>query len=138
QIKKLSKKDSLFEKFLSLRSESYLQLHEYDLGIKDYLLLIQIEPKQIKYYVGLSYLYGEAKQYTNCINILKRALKLDDKYVYTWNNLSYYSSQAGNYDDAINYANEGLKYTTDPSWEGALLNNKGYGYIGLKRYSEAL
>jgi tetratricopeptide (TPR) repeat protein len=138
QIKKLNTQDALLERFLSIRAASYQELKDYKPAIQDYTNLIKLRPRETGNYVGLSYLYGAIYQYDKSIEVLKIALKLNTKDIYTLNNLSYYSSQAGKYDDAINYANEGLKYVTGSEWRGALLNNRGYGYIGLKKYTEAL
>jgi len=138
ELKKLSPKNTLFTKFLSLRADSYRESGNFTAGIQDFTALIEINPKNISYYVGLSYMYGSIKLYRNCLSALEKALIIEPKNIYTFNNLSYYSSQAGNYNEAIKYANEGLKYVIDPMWKGALLNNRGYGYIGLKAYKEAL
>jgi len=134
----LNSKDTVFEKFLSLRANCYLEIHEYDQSINDYINLIKLYPKKTMYFTGLSYLFGEKKQYNKSIDILNKALNIDAKDIYVLNNLSYYSSQLNKFDDAIRYANDGLRHTGDPQWRGALLNNRGYGYIGLGKYSDAL
>jgi tetratricopeptide (TPR) repeat protein len=138
QLGELNTRDTLFEKFLFLRASAYLESNNYSPAIRDYISLTKMNPKRTKYYVGLSYLYGSIGQYENCLNVLKSALEIDPKEIYTLNNLSYYSNQIGNYDAATKYANEGLKYVTEPAWKGALLNNRGYSDIGLKKYIEAL
>lgn len=138
ELTKLRVNDTLFEKFLALRANIYQSMQENGLAIRDYLNLIRIKPNKTMYFTGLSYLYGEIKQYDKSIDVLMRALKLDARDIYVLNNLSYYSSQLYKFEDAINYANEGLKNTNDAEWRGALLNNRGYGYIGLEMYNNAL
>lgn len=138
ELAKLNVTDTLFEKFLFLRATEYLVLHEHTKAINDYLHLIKIKPNKPMYLTGLSYLYGEIKQYDKSIDVLMRAFKLDARDIYVLNNLSYYSSQLNRFEDAINYANEGLKNANDAEWRGALLNNRGYGYIGLGKYNDAL
>lgn len=138
EIPKLNEKDSLYEKFLSLRASNYMQIKDYDHSIDDYLTLIRIKPEKTMYYIGLSYLYGETLQYKKCIDILKLALSVNDTDIYVLNNLSYYSNQIGYYVDGMKYAAIGLKYANNSEWKGALLNNKGYSYIGLGKYQDAL
>ncbi|MDB5111864.1 MAG: repeat protein [Mucilaginibacter sp.] len=138
ELEKLQPKDSLFEKFLFLRASSYTELQDFQSGIKDYLVLVQVYPRQISYYVGLSYMYGQIGNYKDCISILEKTLTLEPENIYTFNNLSYYSSRDGNYNEALKYADDGLKFVTDSTWKGALLSNKGYGLIGLKKYKDAL
>jgi len=138
QLTTLGSKDTLYKKFLHLRIDSYIELKYFDLGIKDYLKLTEIEPNELTNYVGLSYLYGETNDFSDCIIVLEKALEINPIDVYTFNNLSYYSSQMGNYASAVKYAQDGLKIVIDPVWKAALLNNEGYGLIGLKKYSEAL
>jgi tetratricopeptide (TPR) repeat protein len=138
ELGKLKPEDALFMKFLSLRVNSYLELHNYAAGIKDYIVLIRISPKTTSNYIDLSYMYGEINDYKNCLAILEKALILEPKNIYIYNNLSYYSSQVGNYDDAVKYAEDGIKIVADPVWKGTLLSNKSYGFIGLKKYKEAL
>jgi len=138
ELEKLPVKDSLFSKFLSLRASSYLALRDFEPAIKDYKRLIGLYQKNVSWYVGLSYVYGESNDYMNCLSILKKALAIDKKDIYIYNNLSYYSSQLGDYTNAIKYADDGLKYVTDDYWKGTLMNNRGYGYIGLKQYDKAL
>jgi tetratricopeptide (TPR) repeat protein len=138
ELERLSYKDTLTIKFLSLRASSYLELRDFELAIKDYKKLTDLKPNNISWYMGLSYSYGENKEYTDCMNTLKTALSIDPKNIDLYNNLSYYSAQYGNYGDAVKFANNGLEYVKDQSWRGSLLNNRGYGYIGLKQYSKAL
>jgi|GEM_PF-2555885 len=137
-LRKLAAHDTLVGKFLELRGEDYIALNEFDTAAKDFKELIILKPKNMECYLNLSYCYGQSGDYENCINILKKALLVDGKDIYIYNNLSYYSAQQNKYTDAISFANEGLKYVKDQSWRGALLNNRGYGYIGLKQYDKAL
>lgn len=137
-LEKLSAEDKLVIKFLELRADDYIALQEFASAANDFKKLITLKPKDISWYISLSYCYGENEDYNNCMNILKKALLIDNKDIYIYNNLSYYSAQQNNYTDAISFANQGLEYVTDQSWKGTLLNNRGYGYIGLKQYDKAL
>jgi len=138
ELNKLDLKDSMAIKFLLLRIDSYRELQNYVSCIKDYLLLAKIHPEQILNYLNLSYYYGQLQDYDNCFKFLNRGLLLDPKNASILSNLSYYSSQVGKYNDAIDYANKGLKYAADSSSRAYLLTNRGYGYIGLKKYTISL
>jgi tetratricopeptide (TPR) repeat protein len=138
EINILSPQDTLFVKFLELRAACYTVLPDYDAGIKDYQRLITYKPNKMDYYVGLSYLYGQNNDLDNCLVVLHNALSISKTDAYVYSNLSYYSAYVGKADDAVKYANEGLKYVNDIKWKGILLNNRGYGFIGLKQYSQAL
>ncbi|MGZ3751584.1 MAG: tetratricopeptide repeat protein [Mucilaginibacter sp.] len=140
QLKKLDMKDTLYEKFLLLRSGSYLELHDFRSGIMDYLTLVKIKPREIPYYINLSYMYGEVEQFDNCLGVLRSAYKINPVDTVVLVNLAYYSGQAGKYYDAISYADEGLKlnFDTNPGFKSSMINNRGFGYMGLKKYTEAL
>jgi tetratricopeptide (TPR) repeat protein len=138
EINKLNLKDSLFTKFISLRENSYRELNDYSSGISDCLILIKIHPTEISYYLELSYLYGSKGDYNNCFTALDEGLKIDSGDIYLLNNYSYYSNEVNEFENGIIFADKGLALTTDPYWKGALLNNKGYANIGLKKYQIAL
>jgi tetratricopeptide (TPR) repeat protein len=138
EINSLSPKDTLFIKFLELRASCYIVLPDYDSGIKDYKALIGYNPNKTDYYLGLSYLYGQKNNVNDALAILNKSLSISKTDGIIYSNLSYYSANAGKYDDAVKYATEGLKYTSAAQWKGVLLNNRGYGYIGLKQYDKAL
>jgi tetratricopeptide (TPR) repeat protein len=137
-LPRLNIKDTLYEKYTLLRGSAYFEMHDFSSSIKDYLVLISLKPKEIPYRINLAYMYGELNRFDDCLTALKNALEVDTTNTVTLSNLSYYSGQFLKYSDAIRYAEKGLKYPADSSVKSALLNNKGYGYIGLKRYSEAL
>jgi len=136
-LEKLAAGDTLIIKFLELSGEDYIALNEFATAANDFKKLITLKPG-IAGYVNLSYCYGEIGDYDNCIDILKKALLIDNKDISIYNNLSYYSARQNNYADAISFANQGLMYVADQLWKGTLLNNRGYGYIGLKQYDKAL
>lgn len=138
EINNLSSKDTLLVRFLQLRAECYTMVGENTLGISDYKRLIEYKPQKVSYYIGLSYLYSQLKDMSSCLEVLYKALSFSKRDFYLYNNLSYNLAQAGKYDDAVKYATEGLKYVNDTKWKGALLNNRGYGFIGLKQYNIAL
>lgn len=138
ELNKLDVKESLFTKFLFLRTSSYTELRDYKSGIADYLTLIKLHPAKIDYYSGLAYLYGETKEYENSLDVLNKGFKINPKNIYLLNNLSYYSNEIEKFEDGLMFANKALSLTNDPYWKGALLNNRGYSNIGLKKYDLAL
>jgi tetratricopeptide (TPR) repeat protein len=138
QIKKLNPKDTLLEKFLVLRTNSHLESNRTNGAIQDYHILIDLKPEKVSYYIGLARIYDSVGHYEDGISVLKRGLKNNPKEIPILNNLSYYSAQINKYKDAINYADKGLKYAIEPMWKAALLNNRGYGYLSLGKYPEAL
>jgi tetratricopeptide (TPR) repeat protein len=138
ELKKLNINDNRYTEFLSLRANNYRELKDFKAGIADDRALIKIQPNETRYYVDLSYLYGELNEYSKCLEVLKHALGISPKDIYVLNNLSYYSSQAGNFVDGISYADKGLANVSDPIWKGALLNNRGYCNLYLQKYDTAL
>ena len=138
ELKKHNSKDSLFSKFLFLRADSYNGLKNYALSINDFLTLIHTYPKNIRYYGALSFIYGEKQEYKNSLTVLNEALKIDGNDMNILNNLSYYANQTGQFEEALKYANKGLKNVKDQVGKGMLLNNRGYSYIGLGKYTYAL
>jgi tetratricopeptide (TPR) repeat protein len=137
-LAKLIPKDPLFTKFLLIRGDCYTQLSRWQLAINDYLILSKNDPNNVNYYVNLSYLYGSTDENRKCTDVLFKAYKIDPKNINVLNNLSYYAGQIGAYDWSIRYANEGLALKADAPSRGGLLNNRGYGYLKLKKYNLAL
>jgi len=137
-LAKLSLKDSLYTKLLTLRGDSYTLLGEWKLSIHDYLILSKNDPKNMRFYINLSCSYGSLGQTKNCADILFAALKIDPKNVIIRNNISYYAGKSGAYELAILEANRGLALTTDSSMRGGLLNNRGFVYLKQKKYTLAL
>jgi tetratricopeptide (TPR) repeat protein len=138
ELHKLDAKDSLFTKFLLLRADDFRALNDFKSGIKDYTSLMELHPKDVLYYVGLGYFYGEDKDYADCFFVLKNGLKIDPRNIYILNNLSYYSNQAGDFQNGLIFANNALSLSNDPYWKGVLFNNRGYSNIGLRKYNLAL
>jgi tetratricopeptide (TPR) repeat protein len=137
-LTKLSPKDSLYTKLLTLRGDSYTLLGEWKLSIQDYLILSKNDPKNLRFYINLSYAYGSLGQTKNCADILLAALKIDPRNVIIRNNISYYAGQSGAYELAMLEANRGLALATDSSMRGSLLNNRGFVYLKQKKYTLAL
>ncbi|HEY8783651.1 MAG TPA: hypothetical protein VIM16_18635 [Mucilaginibacter sp.] len=138
ELNKINPKDSLFTKFLFLRTSCYTELKDYPSGIKDYITLVEMHPSEISYYAGISYLYGSKGEYANCFAALRKGLSIDPQNIYLLNNFSYYSNYVGNWDDGFAFANKALVLTHDPYWKGVSLNNRGCSNIGLKKYDLAL
>ena len=138
ELVKLDQSNPLFTKFLSLRGDCYIALSEWKLGIHDYLILSKNDPNNVNYYLNLSYLYGSMGDDKNCTDVLFKGYKIDPKNIAILNNLSYYAGQIGAYDVAIKSANEGLALKADATSKGGLLNNRGFGYLKLKKYTLAL
>ncbi|MDP9081946.1 MAG: tetratricopeptide repeat protein [Bacteroidota bacterium] len=138
ELEKLDIKDNRYTEFLALRADNYRELKDFEAGISDYQKLIRIHPNGTRYYLGLGYLYGESKEYSKCLAVLRDAININHKDVYVLNNLSYYSNQAGNFKAGISYADQGLSHVSEPIWKAALLNNRGYGNLYLNNYNLAL
>ena len=138
QLNKLDTKDTLYEKFVLLRGSAYMEMGDFNSSLIDYKTLVVLKPKEMPYYINLAYLYEQVKQYPTCLAVLETARKVNPTDVVVLSNLSYYSGQFSRYSDAIKYADEGLKQQTDSAMKSALFNNRGYGCIGLKRFTEAL
>jgi tetratricopeptide (TPR) repeat protein len=125
-LKKTSKMDTLYPNILLLRALSYAYVGKTNLGVIDDELLIKEFPENIDYVIHLSYLYGENRQYYECIKLLKQVLTRDSLNINILNNLSYYNNEAKDYKASINYATKGLKLTTDSLTIASLLNNLGF------------
>jgi tetratricopeptide (TPR) repeat protein len=137
EIPKLRKSDPLLIKFLELRSTCYSESGDYKTAIPDYKTLITIRPKDT-YYLALGYLYAQLKDYTNVLDIMNKAIALYPKNVPLLSNFSYFNNEIGRFDDGLKYAEAGLALTTDPMQTATLLNNKGYAYLGNKRFADGI
>jgi tetratricopeptide (TPR) repeat protein len=138
ELKKTNVRDTMYEQYLLLRSGNHYQMHDTQGGLKDYQQLIKIKPKEIPYYVNLANIYDALTQYQDCMATLQKAYRIDSTNMVLLSNLSYYSGMYLKYRDAIDYADKGLQYKPDSNLMSSLHNNKGYGLIGLKKYTEAM
>ncbi len=125
-LKMTAKSDSLYPDILFMRSLSYLNSGNLRLAIEDNEIIAKDDPYNINYLVNLSYLYGENKQFYNCIKTLHQALEIDSLNVFILNNLAYYYNETAEYSSAQKYAGKGLKITNDSVWVASLLNSLGF------------
>lgn len=137
ELPKLKKNSPAFIQMLELRATCYNESGDYKHAIPDYKTLITIKPKDT-YYLALGYLYGQLKDYVNVLDIMNKAVVLYPKNVPLLSNFSYYNNEIGRFFDGIKYADAGLALTKDPAQTATLLNNKGYAYIGNKRFADAI
>lgn len=138
EITNYSVKDSLLKRFYYLEMNAYREIEKFTDAIYVNQKLIASFPDDYYAYHNISYLYGEVGDYQACFTALGKAVNIDPENVGALSNLSYYSSKIGEYNKAVNYATDGIKYATDSSDIGMLFNNRGFGEIGLKKYSRAL
>ncbi|OQP51214.1 tetratricopeptide repeat protein [Niastella populi] len=118
--------DTLYERILFLRSFCYAHSGELDLAIADNETLLKQFPNDIHYLLNMSFLYGENRQFEDCMKVLRKALTIDSSKISIFTNLSYYSTQSGKYEDAIKYSEKGLSLTKDSVWVASLLNSLGF------------
>lgn len=138
ELKKVSKSDALYNKYLSLRASAFGQSGNGAAAITDYKLLLIRGPNVAENYGALSFYYGQTGNYAACDAVLLKALNLFPHDVTILNNAAYYAALDGRFDKTISYANKGLLYVKDDHNKALLLNNRGYGLIGQHRYTEAL
>jgi tetratricopeptide (TPR) repeat protein len=138
EIMKHTQIDSLLYHLYGLKINAFRKSGDFTNAAAENQQLVKLFPTDALSYSGLSYYLGELGDYKGCFDALETCVKLDSKSVAPYINLSYYSSMVGEYNKAVIYANEGLLLTKDSSIIGALLNNKGFGRIGLKQYDSAL
>ncbi|HTA84518.1 MAG TPA: tetratricopeptide repeat protein [Bacteroidia bacterium] len=138
EIMKHSQTDSLLYWFYGLKINSLRKSGDFKNACSENQKLIKLFPNDAYSYANLSYYLGELGDYKGCIDALETSVKLDPKNILAYSNLAYYSSIVGDYNKAINYANQGLLITKDSITIGSLINNRGFGKIGLKQYDSAL
>lgn len=125
-LKMTNKTDTLYPHILSIRALSYAYAGKINLGIADNEIVIKENPDNVYFLVNMSYLYGENRQFYNCIKTLKHAITLDSLNVYLLNNLAYYNCEAKDYKATIKYAMKGLKLAKDSTMTATLLNSLGF------------
>lgn len=125
-LKTTTTTDTLYERILVLRSFCYAHSGQLDLAIADNETLLKQFPNDLHYLLNMSFLYGENKQFEDCMKVLRKALTLDSSNISILNNLSYYSNQSNKYGDAIKYSEKGLALAKDPVSKASLLNSLGF------------
>lgn len=135
ELKSVSGKYALF---LRLRADAYRHNGNYKNAITDYKQLVILQPKDCSNYTNLSYVYGETTDYNSAVDILKQAMKVNERDEVILSNLAYYLNQTANYKEALIYVDKGLAVAKKTSLKSSLYNSRGYAYLKLKDYSEAL
>jgi tetratricopeptide (TPR) repeat protein len=145
-IERLTAKDTLEKDFRYLRAYSYSELNDLNSAIKESESLIKLFPEKADYYLFKAHFESFIPDFKSAIATLNKCLNSTTELRHLlYNNLSYYSIEAGEYNNAIDYADKGLKHTSDSTWTGTPLNNKGFAtglYInieeGLKLIDQSL
>lgn len=125
-LKMTSQSDTLYPSILLLRAFSYANAGKLDLGIADNETLVKAFPNDVYYLLNMSFLYGENKQFNNCLKTLEQAYTIDSSNVYIINNLAYYNNETKNYESTIKYATKGLTLSKDSVNIASLLNSLGF------------
>ena len=81
-------------KVLILRAISYMKDGKIKLSIIDNESVVKEFPNNIRYLMGLPFLYGENEQFYTVIKLLKQILIMDSLNVYIFVNLAYYNGEA--------------------------------------------
>lgn len=131
--------DSLYKKIIGIRSGCYMTLYDFDNAIVDLKVLLKADTNDIRYIVNVSNAYWGLYDKDSCLKYAYNAHRIKPDEGWTLSNLSYFNSGFGNYQEGLKFANMGLqKEELDNMGRATLLNNRGFAYIGLKKYSIAL
>ena len=112
------------------------------LAIDAYSKATEIEPnnKEAWLYLGTCYmtqtLVTQSKNYDKAIECFKKALAIDQNYLWAWNNMGIiYGFSLNQYDKGIGYFNKTLEI--DPEFSGAY-NSMGFIYKNMQNYSKSI
>lgn len=138
EINKVDANDTILKSLIQYRVGSYMALSNFKSAIKDYKQLINIDKNEVSNYNGISYAYWAIGDTVNGLSSLEDAYRINPKDPLTLSNLSYEFSQARKYAESIEYATLGLAQNPEDKLKGILLNNRGFSFLGLKKYENAL
>lgn len=137
-INELTPNDFLYEKILVLRTLANLKLKHFNDAITDYKKLIELNTKDLTYYVGISYAYSELKDFEQCYLFLDKAYKVNPKDEYLLFNTARFHNIGKDYKEAIRFANLALELNLEPHWKSVILTERSKSYVNLKIYENAL
>ena len=122
----ISESDSLYERFLLIRSLGYDAITDIESAIADNEALCHLRPEKLEYEVGLARLYDENGQPARCINLLLEVYARDTNNIPAILSLSYFYGERENFEVAARFAAHGQKLAKDSTIISAFLNNLGY------------
>jgi len=103
-------------------------------AVKEYLKVLQVDPKCAKAYDRLAYLSMSLGRDSEAYDYARRAVSLDDSLSVSFNILGMMEEARGNLDEAETYYQKAVK--NNPSYAKAL-NNLGNIYVKRKDYRRA-
>ena len=130
--------DSLYEKTFSLRVLAYLKIKDFDKAVVDYKKLIDLNPTDLTYYVGIGYAYSELNDFKNCYMFLDKGFNVNPKDKYLLYNIARYHNIGKDYNEAIKYANIALELKLEPEWRSFVLIERSKSYTNQNIYENAL
>ena len=120
-----------------MRADILMARKMYAEAIKDYELLLAQAPKDAALLNKIGVAYQQAGNMPAAARYYKRAMKANRTYVSAINNLGTVEYEKKHYGKAIRLYKQALalKSTDDIA---TIYSNLGYGYFGIKEYSEAM
>ncbi|MBR1617170.1 tetratricopeptide repeat protein [bacterium] len=120
------------------RGYNYLSINKYKLALKDFNLLIKINPNKIDGYLARAECLRKLKNYKKAIRDYKKALKLDVSFIESiYYGLSALFIETKEYKKSIYYSNKLIDNKISMSPYSAY-NLRGEAYFKLKNYKNAL
>jgi tetratricopeptide (TPR) repeat protein len=134
----LQTSDTLYEKTFSLRVLAYLKVKDFDKAIVDYKKLIDLNPNDLTYYVGIGLAYSELKDFKNCYIYLDKGFIVNSKDKYLLYNTARFHNIGKDYNEAVKYANMALELKLEPDWRSTVLIERSKSYTNQELYENAL
>lgn len=118
------------------RGKQYFEAQEYNLAIKSFLKLLEIEPNNVLAYNQIGMSWGEINKYPAAIAAFNRAIALDGNFANAYFNRGHVYQQLGKYNLALTDFDRALALT-EGKHVSALINRASI-YALQKNYHSAL
>jgi tetratricopeptide (TPR) repeat protein len=138
-IKNLDSSETLYKKLVILRASSYMYSSDYKSAIEDWKRLMSIDSIDVINYENISFAYWSIGDNENSLKYINKAYGINPNDAGVLSNMAYDYAELGKYEESIKFANKGLEQKNlQDTLKAMLLNNRGYAFIGLKKYHKAI
>ena len=115
-----------------------MKVKDFDKAIVDYKKLIDLNPNDLTYYVGIGYAYSELKDFKNCYIYLDKGFVINSKDKYLLYNMAHYHNIGKDFNEAIKYANAALDLKLNPDWRSFVLIERSISNVNQNLYDNSL